>query len=122
MDFEIHGAGQKLSPNLPGFPDGKYARCAAEFVIAAYIPLVAAVIEKHGRVIDPRGKAYTTDNIQARLAMRKFMDESRASDVDPGAPRPYSHADRPTIAKQLDRLLAQTLSSEFAPKPRAPGA
>src|SRR5476651_1822754 len=55
---------------------------AGDLVITADIPLAAAVIDKGGRVLDPRGEMYTTDNIEARLTSRKFMDELRASGVD----------------------------------------
>jgi uncharacterized protein YaiI (UPF0178 family) len=96
--------------------------CPGDLVITADIPLAAAVIGKRGRALDPRGEMYTADNIEARLTMRKFMDELRASGVDTGGPRPFSHADRQAFAKQLDRLLAQTVSAEFAPQQRAPGA
>jgi len=95
---------------------------AGDLVITADIPLAAAVIENKGRVLDPRGELLTTENIDARLTMRKFMDELRASGVDTGGPCPFSHADRQAFAKQLDRLLAQSMSAEFAPQQRAPGA
>ena len=95
---------------------------AGDLVITADIPLAAAVIDKGGRVLDPRGEMYNKDNIEARLTLRKFMDELRASGVDTGGPRPFNHGDRQAFAKQLDRLLAQTGAAEFAPKQRAPGA
>jgi uncharacterized protein YaiI (UPF0178 family) len=96
--------------------------CPGDLVITADIPLAAAVIGKRGRALGPRGELYSVENIEARLTMRKFMDELRASGVDTGGPRPFSHADRRAFAKQLDRLLAQTMSAEFAPQQRAPGA
>ena len=96
--------------------------CAGDLVITGDIPLAAAVIGKSGRVLDPRGEMLTADNIEARLTMRKFMDELRASGVDTGGPRPFNHANRQAFAKQLDRLLAQTASAEFAPQQRSPGA
>ncbi len=95
---------------------------AGDLVITADIPLAAAVIGKGGRVLDPRGETYDECNIESRLAMRKFMDEMRASGVDTGGPPPFSHADRQAFAGQLDRLLASAGPAEFAPKPRPPGA
>jgi uncharacterized protein len=50
------------------------------------------------------------------------MDELRASGVDTGGPPPFNHGDRQAFANQLDRLLTPFGQSEFAPKPRAPGA
>ena len=89
---------------------------AWDLVITADIPLAAAALDKGGRVLDPRGDLYTRDNIEARLTLRKFLDELRASGVDTGGPRPFNHADRQAFARQLERLLAQTAPAEFAPK------
>jgi uncharacterized protein YaiI (UPF0178 family) len=93
-----------------------------DLVITADIPLAAAVLDKGGRVLDPRGELFTRDNIEARLTMRKFMDELRASGVDTGGPPPFNHGDRQAFAGQLDRLLAQSGPAEFAAKQRDPGA
>lgn len=95
---------------------------AGDLVVTADIPLAAAALAKGGRVLDPRGEIYTRDNIEARLAMRKFMDELRASGVDTGGPSPFSQGDRQAFARQLERLLAQPAAAEFAPKPPAAGA
>ena len=93
-----------------------------DLVITSDIPLAAAVLSKDGHVLDPRGELYTRDNIEARLTMRKFMDELRASGVDTGGPPPFNHGDRQTFARQLDHLLARHALTEFAPKPGSPGA
>ena len=82
----------------------------------------AAALAKGGRVLDPRGEIYTRDNIEARLAMRKFMDELRASGVDtrrastlqPGRPAGVCPAAR-TAARAAG-------AAEFAPKPPSAGA
>jgi uncharacterized protein YaiI (UPF0178 family) len=95
---------------------------AGDLVITADIPLAAAVIDKGGFVLDPRGETYTGDNIEARLAMRKFMDELRAGGVDTGGLPPFNHGDRQAFARQLERLLAPAATGEFAPKPPPAGA
>ena len=95
---------------------------AGDLVVTADIPLAAAALAKGGRVLDPRGEIYTRDNIEARLAMRKLMDELRASGVDTGGPPPFCQGDRQAFARQLERLLAQPAAAEFAPKPPAAGA
>jgi uncharacterized protein YaiI (UPF0178 family) len=95
---------------------------AGDIVVTADIPLAAAAIEKGGRVLDPRGEIYSNDNIEARLTMRKFMDELRAGGVDTGGPPPFNHGDRQAFARQLERLLAQPATGEFAPKPPPAGA
>ena len=76
-----------------------------DLVITADIPLAAAVLEKGGHVLDPRGEPLTAGNIGERLSLRGFMDELRASGVNTGGPPPLSHADRQTFANALDHLL-----------------
>jgi len=78
-----------------------------DLVITADIPLAAAVIQRGGHALDPRGEFYTKDNIQERLSLRAFMDELRSSGVETGGPSPFSHGDRQAFANQLDRFLLQ---------------
>ena len=78
-----------------------------DLVITADIPLAAAVLDKGGLVLDPRGERYSADNIRERLSLRGFMDELRASGVDTGGPPPFNQADRQAFANALDRLLQQ---------------
>jgi uncharacterized protein YaiI (UPF0178 family) len=84
---------------------------AGDLVITADIPLAAAVLDKGGHVLDPRGERYSADNIRERLSLRGFMDELRASGVDTGGPAPFSHADRQSFANALDRLLLKLRES-----------
>jgi uncharacterized protein YaiI (UPF0178 family) len=81
---------------------------AGDLVVTADIPLAAAVIERGGHALDPRGELYSPDTIRERLTMRDFMDELRASGVQTGGPPPLSQGDRQRFANQLDRLLAKT--------------
>lgn len=78
---------------------------AGDLVITADIPLAAAVLDKGGLALDPRGERYSADNIRERLSLRGFMDELRSSGVDTGGPPPFGHADRQAFANALDRLL-----------------
>ncbi len=79
---------------------------AGDLVITADIPLAAAVIDKGGHALDPRGDMHSSDNIGARLSMRDFMDSLRASGVDTGGPATLNQSDRKAFANQLDRFLA----------------
>ena len=79
---------------------------AGDLVVTADIPLAAGVIEKGGHALDPRGETYTRDNIKERLAVRRLMDELRASGIDTGGPATFSNADRQAFASKLDRFLA----------------
>lgn len=78
-----------------------------DLVITADIPLAAAVIEKGGHALNPRGELYTQDNIQERLSLRNFMDELRGSGIVTGGPAPLNPRDRKAFADELDRFLSQ---------------
>lgn len=78
-----------------------------DLVITADIPLAAAVIEKGGHALNPRGELYTQDNIRERLSLRNFMDELRGSGIVTGGPAPLNPRDRKAFADELDRFLSQ---------------
>lgn len=78
-----------------------------DLVITADIPLAAAVIDKGGHALNPRGELYTKDNIRERLSMRNFMDELRGSGVTTGGPAALSQRDRQAFANSLDSFLAK---------------
>lgn len=80
---------------------------SGDLVITSDIPLAAQVIKKQDLVLSPRGELYTRENIGARLSMRNFMEDLRASGVDTGGLSALSQNDRKTFANQLDKLLAQ---------------
>ncbi len=80
---------------------------AGDLVVTADIPLAAAVIDKGGLALNPRGELYTVENVRERLALRNFMDELRGSGVDTGGPAALNARDRQQFANQLDRLLAR---------------
>lgn len=89
--------------------DAEIARRAGpdDLVITADIPLAAQVIERGGRVLDPRGESMTKENIRERLSMRDFMQGLRDSGIETGGPGGFSAADSRAFAAALDRLLAQ---------------
>ncbi len=78
-----------------------------DLVITSDIPLAAAVIEKGGEALNPRGEMYTTENIHSILSMRDFMDSLRATGVETGGPPVLGQSDRQAFANQLDRLLTR---------------
>ncbi|OQY23605.1 MAG: DUF188 domain-containing protein [Desulfobacteraceae bacterium 4572_35.2] len=80
---------------------------AEDLVITADIPLAAAVIDKGGHALNPRGEFYSTENIQERLSVRNMMDELRGCGVETGGPAAFSAKDKQVFANQLDRFLAQ---------------
>lgn len=82
-----------------------------DLVITADIPLAAAVIDKLGHALNPRGELYTQNNMRERLAMRNFMEELREGGVMTGGPPALNQRDLQRFANQLDRFLAKHHSS-----------
>jgi len=80
---------------------------AGDLVVTADIPLAAAVIEKNGVALNPRGELYSTENIRERLSMRNFMDELRSGGVNTGGPPVLTPKDRQLFANKLDSWLAR---------------
>jgi len=85
---------------------------ANDLVITADIPLAAAVIEKGGHALDPRGELYTESNVRERLSVRDFMDELRGAGVVTGGPSEFSKGNRKEFANALDRILSQRKNNE----------
>jgi uncharacterized protein YaiI (UPF0178 family) len=83
-----------------------------DLVITADIPLAAAVIEKGGHALDPRGELYTENNVRERLSVRDFMDELRSSGVVTGGPSEFGQGNRKEFANALDRILSQRKNNE----------
>ncbi len=83
---------------------------SGDLVVTADIPLAAAVVEKGGHALNPRGEMYTKENIRERLALRNFMGELRNTGVQTGGPAALSLSDRQAFANQLDRFLTRTTS------------
>ncbi len=83
-----------------------------DLVITADIPLAADAIAKEALVLDPRGEAYTLDNIGMRLHLRDFMDKMRSTGTETGGPPPFKASDRQAFANQLDRLLTQYFKTQ----------
>ncbi|MDX1754533.1 MAG: YaiI/YqxD family protein [Marinobacter sp.] len=82
-----------------------------DLVITQDIPLAAEAIDKGADVFNPRGQAFTRENIRQRLAMRNFMEELRSAGQVTGGPSAFSQADRKEFADQLDRWLQKNARS-----------
>jgi len=85
---------------------------AGDLVITSDIPLAADVIEKGCHALSSRGERYTSNNIQARLTMRNFMDTLRGSGEHSGGPPPLNAQDRRLFASELDGILQRYQSSK----------
>ncbi len=78
-----------------------------DLVVTADIPLAAAVIEKGGSALNPRGELYSHENIRELLSLRDFMAGLREGGVQTGGPAAISHHDRQNFANRLDGFLAK---------------
>jgi len=78
-----------------------------DLVITADIPLAAKVVDKGAHALSPRGELFTSENVQARLTMRNFMEELRNVGVATDGPAAFGPRDCHAFANQLDRFLAK---------------
>lgn len=86
---------------------------SGDLVVTADIPLAAAVVEKGGLALNPRGEQYTKHNIQQRLSMRNFNETLRESGLITCGPNKLTQRDSHAFACALDRiLLAQKQASQ----------
>jgi uncharacterized protein YaiI (UPF0178 family) len=100
-------------PHGADVADGEIVRLLerGDLVVTADIPLAAAVIEKGGQALDPRGDFFSAENIRERLSIRNFLDELRSSGVETGGPLTFGAGDKQRFANQLDRFLARSKGS-----------
>ena len=78
-----------------------------DLVITADIPLAAAVIDKGGVALNPRGELYTVKNIKERLAIRNFSTDLRSSGMKTGGPATLSKKEIQCFANELDNMLTR---------------
>ncbi|HEY5720230.1 MAG TPA: YaiI/YqxD family protein [Gammaproteobacteria bacterium] len=78
-----------------------------DLVITGDIPLAAAVVDKGGHALSPRGEEFTEDNVKERLAMRDLMDQLRSTGLETGGPAALDKSDRQAFANALDRFLTE---------------
>ena len=85
---------------------------AGDLVVTADIPLAAAVIDKGGTALNPRGELYTKENIRERLSVRNFMDELRSGGVNTGGPPALGPRDKQAFANGLDAVLTKLMRAK----------
>ena len=76
-----------------------------DIVVTADIPLAARCLEKNARVLDPKGREFTDNDIGAALGMRGLMDELRQGGVMTGGPAPMTPRDRSRFLSKLDEAI-----------------
>lgn len=80
-----------------------------DLVITQDIPLAAVLVKKGVVAIDPRGEAFTPDNVDERLSLRDFHTGLREAGVNTAGPRGFGPADRQRFAATFDRELGRLL-------------
>jgi uncharacterized protein YaiI (UPF0178 family) len=78
---------------------------AGDIVITADIPLAARCLAKEARVLDPKGRPLTDQDIGSALAMRDLMDELRWGGIATGGPAPMTAKDRSRFLSKLDETV-----------------
>jgi uncharacterized protein YaiI (UPF0178 family) len=76
-----------------------------DIVITADIPLAARSLAKGARVLDPRGHAFTANNIAEALAFREMLEERRRNGEPTGGPAAMTPKDRSRFLSKLDETV-----------------
>ena len=76
-----------------------------DIVITADIPLAARCLEKDACALDPRGEAFTENDIGSALAMRELMAELRQTGEVTGGPGAMTAKDRSRFLSKLDEII-----------------
>jgi uncharacterized protein YaiI (UPF0178 family) len=87
-----------------------------DLTITSDIPLAARCLEKGCRVLDPKGHAWTENDIGSALANRALMDELRQSGLVTGGPAARTAKDRSRFLAKLDETLNAILRAHPRPK------
>jgi hypothetical protein len=76
-----------------------------DIVITADIPLAARCLDKGARVLGPKGRPFTDNDIGSALAVRELMDELRQGGAVTGGPAPMTAKDRSRFLSTLDETV-----------------
>src|SRR5947207_4500064 len=87
-----------------------------EVVVTADIPLAARCLAKGARVLDPKGRPFTDNDIGAALALRDLLDGLRQGGTMTGGPAPLTPKDRSRFLSKLDEAV-NAVRREYPPRP-----
>ena len=76
-----------------------------DIAVTADIPLAGRCLLKEARVLDPRGREITDNEIGHLLGMRDLMDTLRQSGEVTGGPPPMAAKDRSRFLSKLDEIV-----------------
>ena len=90
-----------------GAADDHIAEVAGEgdIVVTADIPLAARCVANFARVIDPRGRVFTENDVGDALAARDLAEELRQYGLPTAGPPPMTQKDRSRFLGKLDELV-----------------
>jgi uncharacterized protein len=80
-----------------------------DIVVTADIPLAARCLARGARVLGPKGKPFTENDIGSALALRELMDELRQGGAITGGPAAMTPKDRSNFLSKLDELANANL-------------
>jgi uncharacterized protein YaiI (UPF0178 family) len=89
---------------------------AGDVVVTADIPLAARCLAKEARVLSPKGRPFTDNDIGGALAMRDLMDDLRQGGAVTGGPAPMTPKDRSRFLSKLDEAI-NSVRRAFPPPP-----
>jgi uncharacterized protein YaiI (UPF0178 family) len=76
-----------------------------DIVVTADIPLAARCLAKGARVLDPKGRPFTDNDIGSALALRDLLDELRQGGVMTGGPAAMTAKGRSRFLSKLDEAV-----------------
>lgn len=78
---------------------------AADVAVTTDIPLAERCLKAGSRVISPKGRPFTEDDIGDAMATRALMEMLRQGGDFGGGPAPFTKADRSRYLSKLDKVL-----------------
>jgi uncharacterized protein YaiI (UPF0178 family) len=76
-----------------------------DVVVTADVALAARCLAKGARVLDPKGRPFTDNDIGGALALRDLLDELRQGGAVTGGPAPMTPRDRSRFLSKLDEVV-----------------
>ncbi len=76
-----------------------------DIVVTTDIPLAGRCVAKGAHALNPKGHAFTEENIGGALANREFLASMREHGTMTGGPSPFSAQDRSRFLQRLDNVI-----------------
>lgn len=76
-----------------------------DIVITADIPLASRCLEKEARVLGPKGRVFSEDDIGEALGVRELLSHIRDLGGTTRGPAPFDRRDRSNFLQRLDETI-----------------